>query len=118
MIVSAPQSRYRWVPYPALTTEDLGELAAYPRVLQKLLRVRGVTTRREAEVFLTQNGSLFDPLDRERGFKNMPRAVQMIWIAVDRREKICRRHHRQHDPGSAAAEARCGRYRQLYSGSF
>ncbi|MBQ4512448.1 MAG: single-stranded-DNA-specific exonuclease RecJ [Anaerolineaceae bacterium] len=88
MTKSAPASLYRWVPYPAMSADDLSELAAYPRVLQKLLRVRGVTTRRQAEVFLTQSGSLDDPLDRERGFKNMPRAVRMIWDAVDRHEKI------------------------------
>ena len=88
MTKSAPASLYRWVPYPAMSADDLSELAAYPRVLQKLLRVRGVTTRRQAEVFLTQSGSRDDPLDRERGFKNMPRAVRMIWDAVDRHEKI------------------------------
>ena len=85
---TAPASQYRWVPYPALSTADLGELAAYPRILQKLLRIRGVSTRREAEIFLTQNGSLYNPLDKERGMKNMPRAVQMLWDAVDRKEKI------------------------------
>ena len=85
---TAPESLYRWVPWPALSTGDLNELAAYPRVLQKLLRVRGVSTRREAEVFLTQNGSLYDPLDREKGMKNMPKAVRMIWDAVDKGEKI------------------------------
>ena len=71
-----------------MNAEDLSELAAYPRILQKLLHVRGITTRREAEVFLTQSGSLYDPLDKERGLKNMPRAVKMIWDAVDRHEKI------------------------------
>ncbi len=71
-----------------MNAEDLSELSAYPRILQKLLHVRGITTRREAEVFLTQSGSLYDPLDKERGLKNMPRAVKMIWDAVDRHEKI------------------------------
>ena len=84
----APASQYRWVPYPALTSGELNELAAYPRILQKLLHIRGVSTRREAEVFLTRNGSLYDPLDRDMGMKNMPKAVQMIWTAVDRGEKI------------------------------
>lgn len=88
MTRSAPASQYRWVPYPALTSGELNELAAYPRILQKLLHIRGVSTRREAEVFLTRNGSLYDPLDRDRGMKNMPKAVQMIWTAVDRGEKI------------------------------
>ena len=88
MTRSAPASQYRWVPYPALTSGELNELAAYPRILQKLLHIRGVSTRREAEVFLTRNGSLYDPLDRDRGMKNMPKAVQMIWSAVDRGEKI------------------------------
>ena len=88
MSISAPVSQYRWVPYSALTAGELDELAAYPRVLQKLLQIRGVSTRREAEIFLTRNGSLYDPLDRERGMKNMPKAVQMIWNAVDREEKI------------------------------
>lgn len=88
MTKSAPVSQYRWVPYPALSSGELNELAAYPRILQKLLRVRGVSTRREAEIFLTRNGSLYDPLDRDKGMKNMPKAVQMIWQAVDRREKI------------------------------
>ena len=88
MTRSAPASQYRWVPYPALTSGELNELAAYPRILQKLLHIRGVSTRREAEVFLTRNGSLYDPLDRDRGMKNMPNAVQMIWSAVDRGEKI------------------------------
>ena len=88
MAKTAPVSQYRWIPYSEMTAEDLSELAAYPRVLQKLLHIRGITTRREAEVFLTQSGSLYDPLDKERGFKNMPRAVKMIWDAVDRHEKI------------------------------
>lgn len=88
MTRSAPASQYRWVPYPALTSGELNELAAYPRILQKLLHIRGVSTRRDAEVFLTRNGSLYDPLDRDRGMKNMPKAVQMIWSAVDRGEKI------------------------------
>lgn len=88
MSVSAPPSLYRWVPYPSLNTGDLNELAAYPRILQKLLRIRGVSTRREAEIFLTQNGSLYDPLDQQKGMKNMPKAVQMIWEAVDRKQKI------------------------------
>lgn len=88
MTRSAPASQYRWVPYPALTSGELNELAAYPRILQKLLHIRGVSTRREAEIFLTRNGSLYDPLDRDRGMKNMQKAVQMIWTAVDRGEKI------------------------------
>ncbi len=88
MPATAPLSLYQWVPYPAMSTEDLGELAAYPRILQKLLQVRGVTTRRQAEIFLTQNGSLYDPLDKEKGMKNMLRAVRMIWDAVDRKQKI------------------------------
>lgn len=85
---TAPASLYRWIPYPPLPTEDLGELAAYPRILQKLLWVRGVKTRRGAEVFLTRSGSLYDPLDRQKGMKNMPEAVKMIWNAVDQKEKI------------------------------
>ena len=88
MPATAPLSLYQWVPYPAMSTEDLGELAAYPRILQKLLQVRGVTTRRQAEIFLTQNGSLYDPSDKEKGMKNMLRAVRMIWDAVDRKQKI------------------------------
>ena len=71
-----------------MTAEDLSELAAYPRIMQKLLRVRGITTRREAEVFLTRNGSIYDPLDKEKGIKNMSRAVSMIWDAVDCGKKI------------------------------
>ena len=71
-----------------MPAEALSELAAYPRVLQKLLWIRGITTRREAEIFLTQNGSLYDPLDQEKGMKNMPKAVKMIWEAVDRGQKI------------------------------
>lgn len=85
---SAPDSLYRWIPYPAMSPEALGELAAYPRVLQKLLWIRGINTRREAEIFLTQNGSLYDPLDKEKGMKNMLKAVRMIWDAVDRNQKI------------------------------
>ncbi len=88
MAKTAPVSQYRWIPYSEMNAEDLSELSAYPRILQKLLHVRGITTRREAEVFLTQSGSLYDPLDKERGLKNMPRAVKMIWDAVDRHEKI------------------------------
>ena len=53
MAKTAPVSQYRWIPYSEMTAEDLSELAAYPRVLQKLLHIRGITTRREAEVFLT-----------------------------------------------------------------
>lgn len=71
-----------------MPAEALSELAAYPRVLQKLLWIRGITTRREAEIFLTQNGSLYDPLDQVKGMKNMPKAVKMIWEAVDRGQKI------------------------------
>ncbi len=71
-----------------MSPEALGELAAYPRVLQKLLWIRGINTRREAEIFLTQNGSLYDPLDKEKGMKNMLKAVRMIWDAVDRNQKI------------------------------
>ena len=84
----APSSLYRWIPYPAMGTAPLQELSAYPRVLQKLLHVRGISGRREAEVFLTQSGSLYDPLDAEKGMKDLPRAVKMIWDAVDRQEKI------------------------------
>ena len=71
MANSAPASLYRWVPYPAMSAEDLGELSAYPRILQKLLWIRGISTQREAEIFLTQTGSLYDPLDSEKGIKNM-----------------------------------------------
>ena len=49
MLRTSPSSLYRWEPYPALSSRDLGELSAYPRVMQKLLRIRGVSTRREAE---------------------------------------------------------------------
>ena len=85
---NAPDSLYRWQPYPAMTPADLVELSAYPRILQKLLRIRGICNRRDAEIFLTQNGSLHDPLDREHGLKGMPKAVRMILDAVDRKEKI------------------------------
>ena len=85
---TAPSPQYRWVPYPVLSSSELNELSAYPRVLQKLLRVRGVSNAREAEIFLTQNGSLYDPLDKENGLKNMPAAVRMILAAVDRKDKI------------------------------
>lgn len=85
---SAPVSQYRWLPYPELSCGELEELAAYPRILQKLLRIRGISTRREAEVFLTRSGSLYDPLDKDRGMKNMSKAVKMIWNAVDWQEKI------------------------------
>ena len=85
---TAPASLYRWQPYPALTPADLSSLSAYPRILQKLLRVRGICNQKEADVFLTQTGSLYDPLDPERGLKGMPKAVKMILDAVDRKEKI------------------------------
>ena len=85
---TAPESLYRWVPYPGMSPADLNELSAYPRILQKLLQVRGISTRREAEVFLTQNGSLYDPLDKTRGIKGMMNAVRMILEAVDRKDKI------------------------------
>ncbi len=71
-----------------MTPADLNELSAYPRILQKLLRVRGIFTQREAEIFLTRNGSLYDPLDKEHGMKGMPDAVRMILDAVDRKQKI------------------------------
>ena len=82
---TAPSPQYRWVPCPVLTAAELSELSAYPRVLQKLLQVRGITTVRDAEIFLTQTGSLYDPLDKERGLKDMPKAVRMILDAVDRK---------------------------------
>lgn len=88
MILTAPKSLYRWQPYPAMTASDMNELAAYPRILQKLLCVRGISDQRQAEIFLTRNGSLYDPLDRERGLKGMPAAVRMILDAVDHRERI------------------------------
>ena len=71
-----------------MTPTDLSELSAYPRILQKLLRVRGICTQRDAEVFLTRNGSLYDPLDKSRGMKGMMQAVQMILKAVDTGKKI------------------------------
>ncbi len=88
VINSAPESLYRWKPYSALTPADLHELSAYPRIMQKLLRVRGICNRKDAEVFLTQNGSLYDPLDKDSGLKGMPSAVRMILDAVDRKQKI------------------------------
>lgn len=71
-----------------MTAGDLCELASYPRILQKLLRVRGICTKNEADVFLTRTGSLYDPLDPEHGLKNMPKAVRMILDAVSHKEKI------------------------------
>lgn len=71
-----------------MSPSDLEELSCYPRVLQKLLRVRGVTNKRDAEIFLTQNGSLYEPLNPARGIKNMSKAVRMILDAVDRGEHI------------------------------
>ena len=88
MSVSVPESQYRWLPYPALTPAELNELSAYPRILQKLLRVRGICDQREAEIFLTRSGSLYDPLDKNRGMKGMPAAVRMILEAVDRKKRI------------------------------
>lgn len=83
-----PVSLYRWQLYPPMTCADLDELSAYPRILQKLLAIRGIHDQRGAEVFLTRNGSLFDPLDGTKGLKGMPAAVRMILDAVDRKQKI------------------------------
>lgn len=72
-------SRYRWNLQPAMTARAMDELSCYPRILQKLLYNRAMQTRKAAEVYLKQSGSLFSPFELD----SMGIAVETILAAID-----------------------------------
>ncbi len=82
------QPDYEWVPTPRMTAAESADLDGFPVVMQKVLRNRNVRTNAEADIFLNRSGSLYDPLDKDRGLLNMRECVRMLLEAIQAGEKI------------------------------
>ncbi len=82
------QPDYEWVPTPRMTAAESADLDGFPVVMQKVLRNRNVRTNAEADIFLNRSGSLYDPLDKDRGLMNMRECVRMLLEAIQAGEKI------------------------------
>ncbi len=82
------QPDYEWIPTPVLTPEEAADLDSYPRVMQKVLRNRGVHNNAEADIFLNRSGSIYNPLDKDRGLLGIRECVRMLLESVNAGEKI------------------------------
>ena len=82
------QPDYEWVPTPRMTPAECADLDRYSAIMQKVLRNRDVRTNAEADIFLNRSGSLYDPLDKDRGLLNMRTCVRMLLESIQAHEKI------------------------------
>ncbi len=82
------QPDYEWVPTPRMTPAECADLDRYSAIMQKVLRNRDVRTNAEADIFLNRSGSLYDPLDKDRGLLNMRECVRMLLESIQAGEKI------------------------------
>ena len=82
------QPDYEWVPTPRMTPAESAALDGFPVVMQKVLRNRDVRTNAEADIFLNRSGSLYDPLDKDRGLLNMRECVRMLLESIQAERKL------------------------------
>ena len=75
-----------WKLKSIIPQEVAENLSAYPKLLAQLLYNRGLTDKNQVEDFLdAKYEKLHDPFL----FKDMQKAVDRIWLAIERGEKIC-----------------------------
>ncbi len=75
-----------WKLKPEIPQAEAEKLSAFPELVQQLLYNRGFTEKKEVEEFLdTAYEKLHDPFL----FKDMQKAVDRIWLAIEGGEKIC-----------------------------
>ncbi len=72
-------SLYEWRIQPSMPVSVMDALAVYPRILQRLLYNRGIRTQAEANIYLQQSGSLYDPFL----YGGLKEAVKIIFSEID-----------------------------------
>ena len=75
-----------WKLKPQISLDIGKSLSGYPKLLAQLLYSRGLTEKDKIEEFL---GSKYEGLHSPFLFLDMQKAVQRIWLAIERGEKIC-----------------------------